>query len=404
MKLILQILRSQRLALIVLCALPVYCASVAWLPWVAAAEPAPDWARRTWLDKPFAAPWFFALVTLLFSSTAACFWSRMPSTVRLWRGQAAGIGVPLPSRDGKDVGAFLAAAGFRPRGQGLFRFRPALWAGFLLHVGLLALMLGVGVQQAFHDGGAFEISEGEVLRLDTPGAVFGRERGPLAPARLPEIRLGLVSFDPFLHQPGYAPDRASRLRVELPGARPFEGVLDRADGLEAGPLTVYQAIPSGLALNLEIEGLGVRSLHLRSDSAHSAVGSFDAPGGIRLRCGVDSERRLDDPRGTGALRVWAVETPRRFEIRPGVPFGFGTARARLVSVGRWGGFSFARSPGMSAVHAGFALVLLGATLLALPAGVAEAAPPGEAVAAWVYVARGREVLLAEWEQGGPARG
>ena len=83
---------------------------------------------------------------------------------------------------------------------------------------------------------------------------------------------------------------------------------------------------------------------------------------------------------------------------PGSPFPFGTAPARLVSVGRWGGFTYSRSPGMPAVFAGFALLLFGSALLTVPAGVALVAKPGEETAGWIWVSRGRDSLLAEWNR------
>jgi len=176
--------------------------------------------------------------------------------------------------------------------------------------------------------------------------------------------------------------------------------VDRAEGVRAGPLTVYQAIPTGLALNVEIAGLGGRSFHLRERNPLSADGEFTAPGGETVRLGVSGGRPLDDPRGTGALRVWIERQGRRADIGPGAVFAFGTAAARLVSIGRWAGFTYARSPGMPAVFGGFAIVLLGATLLVFPAGVAWPGSPEEGLAGRVFVTRGRELLLAEWGRQG----
>jgi hypothetical protein len=71
-----------------------------------------------------------------------------------------------------------------------------------------------------------------------------------------------------------------------------------------------------------------------------------------------------------------------------------------VSVGRWAGFTYARSPGIKAVFAGFGIVLLGASLLAFPAGVAWPGSPEDSRAGRVFVTRGRELLLAEWARRG----
>ena len=397
---VLPLLRSPRLALGVLGFLAGYCGLAAWLPWSNAGAAVPSWAVTLGLDRPFAAPVFLLAVGLLFLSTVACLWERTPSTLRLWRGRGEGYGVSFESRPGLDFGGFLRSEGFRGASGPLFRYRHALWGGWVLHLGLVVLIAGVAVEQAFHEGGAFELSEGERLSLSAPGAVFARERGPLAPDTPPELLVTLVAFDPFLHQPGYAPDRASRIRVEGPGLAAREGTVDRADGVRAGPLTIYQAIPTGLALNVEGAGLGVRSFHLRTRTPLQADGEFLAPGGEPVRLGVTGERALDDPRGTGVLSVWIQRQGERAEIVPGTVFAFGTAPARLMSVGRWAGFTYARSPGMPAVFAGFAIVLLGATLLAFPAGVAWPGSTEERLAGRVFVTRGRELLLAEWARRG----
>jgi hypothetical protein len=161
-------------------------------------------------------------------------------------------------------------------------------------------------------------------------------------------------------------------------------------------VTVYQAIPTGLALNVEIAGFGGRSFHLRERSPLSAEGEFTAPDGETVRLGVSCERALDNPQGTGALHAWIEQRGRRIEVAPGTAFAFGTTAARLVSVGRWAGFTYSRSPGTAAVFAGFTLVLLGAALLTLPAGVAWLGPTDEGLAGRVFVTRGRDLLLAEW--------
>ena len=397
---VLRLLRSPRLALGVLGFLAAYCGLAAWLPWPKGGAAVPGWAVTLGLDRPFASPGFLLAVGLLLLSTLACLWERTPGTLRLWRGRGEGYGVSFESRPGLDFGGFLRAEGFRGASPPLFRFRHALFGGWVLHLGLVVLIAGVAVEQAFHEGGAFELSEGERLSLSAPGAVFARERGPLALDTPPELLVTLVAFDPFLHQPGYAPDRASRIRVEGPGLAAREGTVDRADGVRAGPLTIYQAIPTGLALNVEGAGLGVRSFHLRTRTPLQADGEFLAPGGEPVRLGVTGERALDDPRGTGVLRVWIQRQGQRAEIVPGTVFAFGTAPARLASVGRWAGFTYARSPGMPAVFAGFAIVLLGATLLAFPAGVAWPGSAEERLAGRVFVTRGRELLLAEWARQG----
>lgn len=392
-------LRSPRLALGVLAFLALYCSGAAWFPWQrAGALPPPSWAARLHLDHPFSSPVFLAATVLLFLSTAVCTWDRTLRVAGLARGQVRPSGTPFPAAARESFEDFCRSEGFGGRGPVLFRARFAIWGGWVFHVGLLSLMAGILIQQGFHDGGAFQVAEGESVRLDTPGAVFGREKGVLAAALPPALTVGLAAFDPFLHQPGYAPDRACVLRVESPGQPAREGRVDRAAGFGAGLVTIYQALPSGLCLNLEIEGIGVRSLHLRDETHQRLTGDFTAPGGRPFRFTLESERHFDDAVGTGLLRIRAEGPAGTLEVVPGSSFSFGTASARLVSVGRWGGFTYSRSPGMPAVFAGFAFLLLGSALMSFPAGVALLGRPGEEAAGWIWVNRGREALLAEWNR------
>lgn len=282
----------------------------------------------------------------------------------------------------------------------LRRFGWALRGGWILHVGLLVLVAAVLVQQAFHDTGAFDLTEGETARLSGRGIVFGRERGPLAPAAPPDVEITLERFDPFLHQEGYASDRMSRIAIARTGQPARTETVDRAAGARAGPVEIFQAIPTGLAVNVEIAGMGTRSVHLRPESERAASAVVEDPAGRPARLSAVTERRADDPRGTGALRVELEQGGERLGLEPGVAFSFGGRAARLVSVGRWGRFTYARSPAMPGVFLGFALVVLGCALLAFPAGVARLAPPGADPAARVFQPRGRDALVAEWRREG----
>lgn len=308
----------------------------------------------------------------------------------------------LAARADADVAVFLRSQGFRGAGPVLVRHAAALWGGWIFHVGLLVVIAAVAVQQAFHDGGAFELSEGEQANLAQEGVVFGRERGPLAPERPPDVLVGLLAFDPFLHQRGYAPDRASRIVLQPEGGRRLEATVDRADGVRAGSTLVYQAIPSGIALVLEIPGRGTRSVHLASRDERRASASVSDPAGHPVVFSLEAEHGLVDPRGTGALTVRLEGPGGRELLTPGASFEFGGLRARLVAVARWSGFTYARSPGMPGIFAGFAFILVGALLLAFPAAVARLAGPGEAGAARV-AGRGSEVLVRRWAGGAAQR-
>ncbi len=393
-------LRTARFARAVLVYLAVYSGIAAWLPWTRVDRAtAPSWAALLGLVHPFSSPAFVAGVALLFASTLACTWGRRARALQLLRGELPESAVALSSAQGKDAAAFLRAQSFSAaRGPVMRRFPWALWGGWILHVGLLVLIAAVAIQQTFHDEGSFELGVGEATVLSRPGAVFGRARGILAPQDPPDLEVALVSYDPFLHQRGYAPDRASRVRLRAGGDDGAEVQLDRADGARAGPVTVYQAIPDGLALVVDVPGLGARAIHLHGSGRRAEAEVVD-PAGRPARFAVEAEHALDDPAGTGPLALALDSGGQRLALAPGAPFRFGDGEARVVALTRWAGFTYARSPGMPGIFAGFAVILLGALLLAFPAGVARLGEPGDEVAARVF-GRGADVLARRWERQG----
>ncbi len=402
---LLKLLRSPGLALAVLLFLALYAAFAAWLP---AAPPAGGWRAATGLDHPFSSSPFLVACALLFLNTLACTWDRTNRTLSLWRGVVPPSALLLEGGAAGEAEAFLVARGFSPRGAALFRFRWALWGGWLLHAGLLVLMAGVLVQRIFHDSGTFELAERERVNLSAPEAVLHREKGLWAASRPPDVSVALDAFDPYQHQRGYAPDRSSRLTLEAPGRPPVTGTLDRAQGLALGGTTIYQAIPSGIALVLEIPGSGARVLRLRADGERRAFRDVVDPAGRPARFVAQSERPLDDRLGTGALRLWLEQERAAGPIALGAPFDFGGRPAKVVAVTRWAGFTYAVSPGMPAVYAGFILVLGGCLLTVFPAGAARVEKVGGVERVGVHLTRGAEVLGAEWgrireSEGAPGR-
>ncbi len=398
-----RLLRSPRFVLAVLASGTVYCAAGAWLPWsLPGGAPPPAWATALGLDHPFAAWPFLASVALLFASTLACTWERRARIRAIARGELPPSAVGLPPR-AADVRSFLEARGFRGRGEVLRRFGFALWGGWVLHVGLLALVAAVLVQQAFHDTALFDLTEGEATRLSERGSVFGRERGLFAPARPPDLQVALERFDPFLRQDGYAPDRLSRLAIAEGSGTPRVATLDRAAGVRVGGVEIFQAIPTGLSVNIDVAGMGRASIHLAPESERVASARVEDPAGRPARFVVTSERPLIDRVGTGRLLVELEQDGHRLALVRNAPFSFGGREARVTSIDRWGRFAYSRAPGTYGVFAGFAIILAGCTLLAFPAGVARIETPGSDPAARLFQVRGRDALFAEWQEEGMER-
>jgi hypothetical protein len=391
---LLLLLRSPRLALSVIGFLAAWTGVGAWAPWMQPNGPAaPAWAAAVGLDHPFTSWPFLLAVALLFVCTLACTWGRRARIRAIRRGEFPPSALALPPRE-VDVRAFLATQGFRGQGELLTRFGVAFWGGWLLHVGLLVLIAAVLVQHALFDSGVFDLSEGEQARLSSHGTVFGREKGPFAPDALPDVTVALVRFDPFLQQRGYSRDRLSQLEVSVPGEPLRTETVDRAAGFRAGDIEIFQAIPSGLAITLDVPGMGMRTLRLREETPHRAVAEVTDPVGMPARFVLDSERELDGASGTGKVLIWVESRGRRMAAAPGGSFPFGAGEARVVGIGRWGRFTFTRTPGLAGVLAGCAL-------LVFPAGVARMGGAGGGDAAIIFTVRGGAAIAAEWERAGP---
>lgn len=344
-----------------------------------------------WLDAlTFSSPVFLIATLLLFLSTAVCTIERTLLNVKLTRGVLRTYGDALPRRPGHDVRTFLQSQGFRGEGTALFRWRSALWGGSVLHAGVLVLILGVLVQRSLHDSGGFELTEGEQTRL-AEAQIVGRDHGPFAPAKPPDIGVTLQTFDPFYHQRGYAPDRASRIAVN--GRDLF---VDRAAGVDTGGVTIYQAIPTSLAINIAGPSIGSRSIHLRRESDRVASAEVTDPAGNSLRFVAKGEQDINDPAGTGPLDIYVLGSHGRSTLAPGTRFRFGGEEAEVLAITRWAGFTYSRSPGIPFVFAGFLLILAGSALLTLPAGVAQIVDNGP-VAAWFHAKRGVSIVVSEWD-------
>ena len=387
---LLRVLASPRLTLGVLGFLVVYSGLSAW---------APDTSlERAFGPRPFSAPPFLAAVFLLFLCTLSCTWLRMGRVLALWRGEVPATHIELQSTRSVSLEEFLREQGFRGSGETRWRNRPALWAGWLLHLALLVLMVGVVVQLAFHDGGAFEVAEGETVSLADRGIVFARTPGTFATGQPPDLRVRLVAFDAHHHQPGFAPDRLSRLQVEAADGTTRDLVIDRAAGVTIEGTTLFQAIPTGVAVVLELPGDDLRAIHLRTEGERVATADVTLPDGVQARFTVEAERPFDDRRGSGSLVIRYERDEVITEVSEGDAIEFGNSAAILVDLVRWSGFTFVRSPGIPAVFAGFALVLAACALLTFPSGLVRLETRDDTVVARVWLNRGSAVVAAAWQR------
>lgn len=391
-----RLLRSANFARAILIYLAVFGALGAWAPWnQPEGGPAPEWTRPLWLDHPFSSPWFLAGVAALFASTFACTWGRRARTAGLGQGALPPGAMTLAGSEAV-LRRFLAQQGFKGGGTVLRRFGPALWAGWILHVGLLVLIAGVFVQQAVHDEGTFILTEGELRRLTSPDSVFMRGRGLLGPSAPPDLTVALDAFDPVRKQAGYAPDRLSQISVFKPDGAVISASLDRAQGLEVDGVEIFQGLRTGLSVVLDVRGMGPRAIVLQEVGPREAAAEVLDPRGRPVRVAVTTEQDLHGEAGTGRAIIRLEHGAQRILLTPEHTFEFGGGQARVIGLRRWGSFTYSRSPGMPAVHLGILVVLAGCALLVFPVGVAVIDGEGEHAVARVQLQRGREVLAADW--------
>jgi len=387
---LLRIFASARLTLGVLGFLVVYSGLSAW---------APDTSLEKFLGaRPFSSPLFLVAVFLLFLCTLSCTWIRTGRVVALWRGEMPAPTLEIRAARRVTLEEFLRNQGFRGGGEVVWRNRPALWAGWLLHLALLILMVGAVIQLAFHDGGAFEVAVGETVSLAEPGKVFARTPGAFAADRPPDLRIRLVAFDAHQHQRGFAPDRRSRLHVETSDGAVRDLVLDRAAGVRVKGTTLYQAMPTGVALVLELPKDDLRAIHLQTENDGLATADLTLPGGAHARFTAEAERPFDDPRGSGRLTIRFERDGVDTSVNKGDWIEFGNTKARLVDLVRWSGFTFVRSPGIPAVFAGFALVLASCALLTFPSGIARLETRDRSAIAKIWLNRGSPVVASAWQR------
>ena len=385
-----RIFASPRLTLGVLSFLVVYSLVAAW---------APDTMLENILGpRPFSAPLFLASVLLLFLCTLSCTWLRTGKILSIRRGKVPAAHLELRTGGLHSLEGFLHEQGFRGKGDIRWRNRPALWAGWLLHVALLVLMVGVVIQLVFHDGGAFEVAVGETVSLAENGTVFDRNPGSIAPSSPPDLRVRLVAFDAFQHQSGFAPDRRSRLQVATPDGSVRDLVLDRAAGERVEGTTFFQAGPTGIALILELPNDGLRAIHLRTENDRLAHADLTLPGGDEARFEVEAARAFDDRRGTGPLTIQFHRNGVESTVSSGGLIEFGNTRAKLVDLVRWSGFTYVRSPGIPAVFTGFTLVLAACVLLTLPSGIARLETRDGSAIARIWLNRGSAVVESAWQR------
>jgi hypothetical protein len=160
------------------------------------------------------------------------------------------------------------------------------------------------------------------------------------------------------------------LKIELPDGTTKTALVDRAQGISVGDTTIYQAVPFGYALRVSMEGREF-AIHLRTTAPKRAEATVTDPGGVPVVFFLVSENNLEELRGTAAVRIGVSRHGGFMWLQPKELFPFGNGSARIESLVRWGGFTYARNPGVAVVFSGFFVLLLGCGMLLVPCGLAS---------------------------------
>ena len=369
---------SKTLALVVLIILAILCLSGGWLKWF---KPEVDL---------FSSPLFLMVVAILFLNTLACTVQRTGFVFSLLRGRLKGNPLVFPS-GGISFEDFLREKGFRGFSKVYFKNRIALLKGWLFHIGILTMLLGIFLQQALYEEGVFDITVGQTLRL--PDDVIEKKRGILRRDEA-TAEFTLLDFDPFYYQEGYARDRLSKLIVNYSN-KTYPVLLNRVKGERIDSLTIYQAIPHGLSLVVEIDGKGLFTFALKDHTEKEARVDFLDPSGEKATFLIKTENPLHDPKGVGDFRLYYKRDGDTLEITKGKEFSLGGLKARLVDIKRWSRFTYAINPGMPFVFLGFFITVSGVFILLFQGGIAFPDETGH-VAGYVYLTHGGEDMLKEW--------
>lgn len=371
-------LRSKGLALFLLIILAILCLTGGWLKWV-----------RPEIDI-FTSPVFLITIVLFFLNTFACTIQRTGFVLLLLKGKIPENSLVFPLRDISFEG-FLIERGFKCTSKPYVKNRLALIKGWLFHVGILVMLTGIFVQQALYEEGTFDITVGQTLRL--PQDTIERKKGLLRKDNS-YLEVTLLDFDPFYYEKGYARDRLSRLIINYSGkVKPVS--LTRVKGADIDSLTIYQGIPHGLSLIMEIEGRGIYTFFLRDVSERMARAEFSDPEGKRASFSMTTENPINDPKGIGDFRLYYERNGNIVQIFMNKDFEFGGLKARLKEIRRWSRFTYAINPGMPLVFIGFLIAVVGSIVFLFQGGIAMPDESGK-VAGYVYVTRGGEVMLNEW--------
>lgn len=265
--------------------------------------------------------------------------------------------------------------GFRPAGdrQRYLRNPWGVWGNFLLHTGMLVVIVASLLIALTQQRGLLHITVGESF---TPGQRWSStETGLLAkqlvldqPVRLDDVRYeywptnGVKHVGSTLSFLG-GDGQAITLEPEINTILRHEG------------LRIYQGSDFGHAFFVEVTDVpegkkGVFQLLINhqttpDEPSYNEYGDLLGPGTVlRAKYLVDGEKRSlqrEDPELTLRLDAGGREVG-RLPLKPGEEGIIGPYRLKLVKFGRWTSLIFVRLSGIAGIFAGFGIIAIGGVL------------------------------------------
>lgn len=265
--------------------------------------------------------------------------------------------------------------GFRPAGrlQRYLRNPWGIWGSFLLHTGMLVVIVASLLIALTQERGLLHIAVGESF---TPGQPWAStETGLLAkqlvldqPVRLDEVRYEywptngvkhVSSTISFLGSGGHTTTR-----------KPEINSIIRHEGLR-----IYQGSDFGHAFFVEVtDGLGGKTAMLQllinhqttpDEPSYNEYGDLLGPGTVLLaKYLVDGEKRSllrENPQLTLRLDAEGQEVG-RLPLKPGGEGMIGPYRFKLLKFSRWTSLIFVKLAGIAGIFAGFGIIAVGGLL------------------------------------------
>lgn len=369
------------------------------------------------LDRIFSTRWFATLAVLFVASLAVSAIEQL----RLARARTFQVPPECGGEPGvqtalspDEVSTVLRAAGYRRLAAAPGRSRhvrnwQGYWGNFLLHAGMVITALFALVYVLTEHRSMVEVATGEPVLLSD--GRFAAKRGLLARAVPLPAQISLYRVEPTFGANGQLVDLASELvfRDQDGTARDVRVAVNDYQSYRG--LVVYQVLKYGNVFDVhaaDAAGRSTAELRLRLVYPEKPGGASYATeplaeGQVLKAKYVAAPARTGVSVADGELVVRLYEGERLLgeaALREGQESRLGGTTLRLVRAGWWTEVLFEGSAGTSGVFAGFAVLLLGATLVFffVPREVVVREAPGGGCAVHWRSTRFAEMFHDEREQ------